>query len=898
MLTSYEYSEKPLGSPLWHKAMNRFRDELDENDDFQAVVEEGSFENIMDYAKTVEPFSSRDRSTVNRLGPIFRFVDDFSAIVALYFGADAKVTTLVWGSIRLILRLSSSMGDTMREVVDMLEDLSLTLPRFRHYEQTLPMDQSFELSATVESEAELARMRADRENHGEVIEIARELKESKISEGDSTKCWFVPRTMNRQFCGRTDVLEAIHRELDPGSERSGLKTFTLYGLGGIGKSQAAIKYAHSFQHIYETVIWISAENEISIAQGCREIARNLGLIQAGEEEQEAAIALGKMRTWLADNRSNWLLILDNVDDANLMRTMVADNGTGSVLYTTRDFDIAFELASANCNIRPFDESTGSDLLLRLVGLPPYVSIHRDRANTIVNALGGLPLAIIQMGSFIAQRKLPLQDFLPLYERNAAKIESRKIGINDYEHTLNSVWNLSLERLEGPSRVLQNLLVFFAPDSIREEVLIEDAQGIDDEAFAFLNDEMDLGDAEHMLLQSGLLEKNIENGMLSMHRLVQAAVMRRLSEHERHQLLRVAVHLLTWGFPDRTSKVVGHQVSSWEKCEKCLAHVHHLVQQVGKYSIPVAGEQAYGELLLRCGWYLYERETYTIAQQMIDAALETIQDNKSLSFASAIDLAGLLKLDMNDPRAAKECFQSALNIRQAKSGSEDAFVAVGLNNIGLAYTELSDKLDDAYDMHSKAIELRTRLSSDRLGQSLSNMASLLLRMGRPDEAEQTLAKCPSLKDFSDETFLKTNNPRFSGDMVLLSRIRLAQGRKDEALRLSSKALAFRRKLLGSKPKTCYSLYDVARMLAMQGNLASAVTFLHELVNVSETLPEGRGQLARAKYPLSVTYAEMGRDKDSEELKAEALKLRQELKPDDDGDRFDYESFNSLCLWMLW
>ncbi|KAF9771704.1 hypothetical protein IL306_010649 [Fusarium sp. DS 682] len=75
------------------------------------------------------------------------------------------------------------------------------------------------------------------------------------------------------------------------------------------------------------------------------------------------------------------------------------------------------------------------------------------------------------------------------------------------------------------------------------------------------------------------------------------------------------------------------------------------------------------------------------------------------------------------------------------------------------------------------------------------------MGRPDEAEEMLARCPSLKDFTDETFLNTGNPRFSGDMVLLSRIRLAQGRPTDALRLASKALAFRRKLLGNRLKTC-------------------------------------------------------------------------------------------------
>ena len=60
-----------------------------------------------------------------------------------------------------------------------------------------------------------------------------------------------------------------------------------------------------------------------------------------------------------------------------------------------------------------------------------------------------------------------------------------------------------------------------------------------------------------------------------------------------------------------------------------------------------------------------------------------------------------------------------------------------------------------------------------------------------------------------------------DMVLLSRIRQQQGKLDDALRLSSKALAFRQQLLGSRLKTCDSLYQVASLLQLRGDLSSAM-----------------------------------------------------------------------------
>jgi len=219
-------------------------------------------------------------------------------------------------------------------------------------------------------------------------------------------------------------------------------------------------------------------------------------------------------------------------------------------------------------------------------------------------------------------------------------------------------------------------------------------------------------------------------------------------------------------------------------------------------------------------YLYEREMYIIAKGMVEQALATFEDTSTLAYASAIDIGGLIDLDLAQAEKAIAPFKRALEIRRARLGPEDPFIAYSLNNIALAYTEMGE-LDLAYEAHQEAISLRLKAKSDRIGNSYSNMASLLLRMGRPDEAEEMLGRCPSLKDFTDDTFLSTGNPRFSGDMVLLSRIRLAQGQLSEALRLASKALEFRRMLLGNRLKTCDSQYDVASMLARDGHASLAM-----------------------------------------------------------------------------
>lgn len=187
---------------------------------------------------------------------------------------------------------------------------------------------------------------------------------------------------------------------------------------------------------------------------------------------------------------SWLLIFDNADDLEILRLAWPGNSRGSVLLTTRDFDPAHNPAPSGFHVQPFDDVTGPDMLLNLVGLDSTLLSNQEKAKAITHTLGGLPLALSQIGGFISQRKLPLQDFLPLYERNSAKIDSRKTGFSDYEHTLSTVWEMSLNKLSGDSLELLHLLTFFEPDAIPELILSKGSELLGGNDFDFLKDEME------------------------------------------------------------------------------------------------------------------------------------------------------------------------------------------------------------------------------------------------------------------------------------------------------------------------------------------------------------------------------------------------------------------------
>ena len=239
-------------------------------------------------------------------------------------------------------------------------------------------------------------------------------------------------------------------------------------------------------------------------------------------------------------------------------------------------------------MQPFDDSEGSDVLLRLLDVDSYSQTNQEMAKRVAHTLGGLPLALNQIGGFINQRRIRLEDFLPLYERNAGKIDARKAGITDYEHSLSTVWEISLNRLSGFSRSLQEILAFFDPDKVDEKVLREGSCNVIDTRpdLEFLTDHLDLLDAEEALLEVTLINKSSDTGQLSVHRLIQAAVIRRLSAQDRTNYLDAVIRILCWGFPDTWTEDVGHQHQSWENCEMCLPHVDHIIKQKIKYQICV------------------------------------------------------------------------------------------------------------------------------------------------------------------------------------------------------------------------------------------------------------------------------------------------------------------------
>jgi hypothetical protein len=107
------------------------------------------------------------------------------------------------------------------------------------------------------------------------------------------------------------------------------------------------------------------------------------------------------------------------------------------------------------------------------------------------------------------------------------------------------------------------------------------------------------EAKEVLLRAALIDRSEESSCLSIHRLVQGAVMESLTTEEREKYMDQTITLLGAAFPCLWKSSPGYTFASWDKCEICLPHVHFLVAQAKRHRIQACNQDMFAELLLRC-----------------------------------------------------------------------------------------------------------------------------------------------------------------------------------------------------------------------------------------------------------------------------------------------------------
>ena len=286
----------------------------------------------------------------------------------------------------------------------------------------------------------------------------------------------------------------------------------LYGLGGVGKTQLAIEYAHRCAADY-TITWlIDAEQPVLIPSQLADLAGRLGLPTQGEASHIAQQVLTEL-----GGRSDWLLIFDNAGHPeDIAGYLPAGKGAGHVLVTSR-----FPGWGALGGRVEVDVLERKDTVALLRARIPEMT--PDVAEKLAAELGDLPLAAAQAAAYLEQTDLPAPDYLRRFRTRRAALLSHG-DVLGYQGRVDTTWALSLERLRAtdPTAVaLLEVSAFLAPEPIPLTLFTGHPEFLDGPLQTISADPDTISDAIGAAVELSLVRRHPDGFQL--HRLVQAVI---------------------------------------------------------------------------------------------------------------------------------------------------------------------------------------------------------------------------------------------------------------------------------------------------------------------------------------------------------------------------------------
>ncbi|MET8141777.1 FxSxx-COOH system tetratricopeptide repeat protein [Sphaerisporangium sp. NPDC005288] len=363
---------------------------------------------------------------------------------------------------------------------------------------------------------------------------------------------------NAAFTGRNAILERLRDQI-VGRSKTVVLPQALFGLGGVGKTQVALEYAHRFMADYDVVWWIAAEHLELINPSLAELADRLG-VRVGESIAEAAKAVREALR-MGQPYSRWLLVFDNADDPKDLEPYLPA-GPGHVLITSRN--PAWSRVADPLEVDVFTRAESIEHLRRRA--PGLYTTDADR---VADALGDLPLAIEQAGAWLEQTGMPAEQYLDRLT------EMLKLGEQptDYPTPVAATWNVSFERLrnESPASVrLLELLAFFGPEPVSLNMLYSDTM-VEclvpyDET---MREKVMLGPAIRQLGRYALARVDQAAKSIQVHRLIQAVVRDRMESVDR-QATTHDVHRILVAARPQVGEV--DDPNNWERYDQIWPHL--------------------------------------------------------------------------------------------------------------------------------------------------------------------------------------------------------------------------------------------------------------------------------------------------------------------------------------
>jgi tetratricopeptide (TPR) repeat protein len=622
---------------------------------------------------------------------------------------------------------------------------------------------------------------------------------------------------NPSFSGRGELLEELYASMQTGSAAAVVATVALSGLGGVGKTQLALEFAHRFASDYDIAWWVPAEPPTSATSALATLARRLGVEELADQGEMMAGLFDRLR-----QRDRWLLIYDNVERPDRLAGMLPSGGGGHVLVTSRWSTWGHQATPLRVDVLARKESitflakrTGSDV--------------RTMLDELAELLGDLPLALEEAAAYLEETRVAVYQYLELVRDRAQEL----LGLDqppadEYgdQRRIATVWSLSLDRVhqEEPAvEALLSLCAFLASD-IPRDLLSEQPLVLPEELAQVVGDPLAYN---RMLAAVGRYSlAALTPTTISLHRLVAAVIRARLGRETERRWADLAVRLLREIFPNQT-----WDPSTWKACERLLPHAITVADHAQQ--LRVAG-QAAGWLLERATNYLCYRGQYRQARPIAEQALaitEAMVGPADPEVGERCSELGRVLLYLEDLPQAEAVVQRAVGIGEASLDPGDPKLAVWRGNLGTILWKRGD-LKGAKAQHEQALaieKIRFGTNHRQVAIRHNNLGLVLHDLGNLSQAREHYEQAVAIGRAAlrpDEPDLAVWHHNLGNLLVDLGDSTNAKAEFEQALKISEAAL-------GPNHSTVAAAYaGFARVLNAIGDLEGAKAQLERALAILE------------------------------------------------------------------
>ncbi|KAH6866069.1 P-loop containing nucleoside triphosphate hydrolase protein, partial [Thelonectria olida] len=614
----------------------------------------------------------------------------------------------------------------------------------------------------------------------------------------------VPYNRNQDFIARDAIFDNIKQKLGHGQRKRSANRrsrVSLYGLGGVGKSQIALAYTYWLQETCPdvSVFWVHAAKEERFRLGYASIAQECAI--PGHDDPKADLLL-LVKTWLEKtHKRRWLMVIDNADETELFFPSHQDRDKtgpsnskvkegnlgryipvcshGSILITSRNKQAAFDLAQGKPPIE-VGEMTDDEAHRLVRAVLDDSEISTEDTSRLAARLEHLPLAIAQATAFIQRNTISISEYVQLLNEGDAALVDRlsepfETAGRDSEipHAVTATWIISFEQLERRHTPTSNVL---------SVISLFDRQGIPKK---FVADywhrtqaaESGGSEAAEVTKVLGTLKafSFISEGKdhsVDMHRLVQLVMRKWLfNEKKMAKFAQDALHIVSDAYP----------FGRFETRELCLKYLPH-------------------------------------AQAVLKNGESGERDDEIAKASLLHGMAGYF-LYQGRWKEAEELFVRVMELRKRVLGEEHPSTLTSMANLASTYRN-QGRWKEAEALQVRVMETRKRVLGEEHPStltSMANLASTYWNQGRWKEAEALEVRVME----TSSRVLGEEHPSTLTSMANLASTYRNQGRWEEAEDLQAKELGICSRVLGEEhPDTLTSMANLASTYWNQGRWKEA------------------------------------------------------------------------------